>query len=173
MSDYGAYPEKLKKGDLGEDFIVEIIKAANYNVEMSDHKQAHKFDGYVLRGDERCLLFDVKVKPRRYKYPDQGIDLCHWTIYMRESELHQLPFALFILDETTECWYWELLHNLEKPYFDIENKIQYPWNQTNRYGTTLRYYHLNQFPQKHWHALPQDLIEQFRKLNVSKFKNKC
>lgn len=76
----------------------------------------------------KFYLSDIKTKPRRFAYPDTGIDIRTFDEYMKKSKEINLEFLLIFVDESSKKIYGNLLSELTKEIEIHHNNkiIKYP-----------------------------------------------
>ena len=100
---------------------------------------SHCFDGIIIKNDQIVALYDVKTKPRRWKYEDTGIDKRSYDTYINVFKKYRKPFYLFFVDQYTKQIYYNTIWKLSKNII-VKNK-KYPIIQNN-YSSTIIYFPL-------------------------------
>lgn len=123
--------ETVKKGKIGERIVKEWLISQGYIVYDPANNGIHPFDFICAMMDKNIFIVDVKTKPARYKYPDQGIDLRHYNDYTEKLINHNIDIWLFFVDENAKQIYGNLLSELNKPHQVIhKGKILiYPYRE--------------------------------------------
>ncbi|QLG46039.1 hypothetical protein [Costertonia aggregata] len=124
-----------KKGNLGERICIEHFHSKGLVVMTSITDSAHAFDIMVWQGKEKPCIVDIKTKASRTHYPDTGFDTADLDHYLKISEKHNMPVAIFFVDEHRKEVYWGELGDLlqEREVTEGNRTLKYPrseWNIT-------------------------------------------
>lgn len=111
--------QTTNKGDFGENLVLDWFEGKNIVPYGPINQESHPID-FIFYSKEKNEFFlaDVKTKPKRIYYPDQGIDLKDYEKYKELSKKHNMPVVLFFVDETTGTCYGGKLDILEKHFGD-------------------------------------------------------
>lgn len=111
-----SFASRLAKGRIGERIVDEWLVARGFVPYRPQDGVAHPFDRLVASGDKRRIgVVEVKSKPRREKYPDQGIPTRHYTDYKHISDTYGIRVFIAFVDEVLAKIYGNFLDELEKP----------------------------------------------------------
>lgn len=67
-----------------------------------------------MKGKEIIAYYDVKTKPRRFKFEDTGIDYYSFKRYLQLKQNNKTYFYLFFIDQLTREIYFNELSVLER-----------------------------------------------------------
>lgn len=132
----------LAKGEYGESIVRRLFEEKGYIVYNPKTKGAHPFDIFALNTGKPCIAADVKSKPRRILYPDTGISLKHYNIYLNFSKAHSMEFWIIFVDQNSGDIYGNTISKLDVPRI-IDNRT-YPLNEDKtRYWPVkaMRFFH--------------------------------
>ena len=154
-----SFADRLKKGQIGERIVDEWLISKGFVPYRPIAGAAHPFDRLVASRDKRkILVVEVKSKPAREKYGDQGIETRHYEDYKHISEKYGIRIFIAFVDEDAARIYGSFLDELEKP------QGRYP----------LKYPDRVYFSPKHMRDIAQLTREQcaeLRALRVSNYKS--
>jgi len=112
---------EAKIGECGEKIVDMFISGDYGNVVAYKPMEGkpHQIDTMIIYGwDEKNmdqLQYDVKTKPKTFKYNDTGIDKSSWDIYKALKEKNKLPTYLFFVDWFEGCCYGGEIEDLGEP----------------------------------------------------------
>lgn len=121
-----------RKGELGEKIVERWLQQKGWVIyRPADDGQHHPVDCFATerRNPSNSCIVEMKAKPHRIKYPDTGVDLAHWRIYLTLEEQHQKPMFIAFVDEFDSEVYGNFLHKLEVPR--RIRGIDYPRTENN------------------------------------------
>lgn len=117
----------LKKGEIGEQIIREMLESRGWVVYMPFTKdRAHYFDMLATKNKERVIAIDVKTKARFNKWPVQGINIKSYNEYMKFVNDTGVPFYIVFVDDKCGDIHVKDITKLIDPIFP--NKKIIAWN---------------------------------------------
>ena len=120
------FEQSLRKGQIGERIVDRWLIDRGFVPYHPIDGVAHPFDRLVASKDKsRLVVVEVKTKPRRYAYPDTGIDERHYQDYMNIWTRYRIPVFLAFVDEDMRKVYGATLKELVSP------RGEYPWHYRN------------------------------------------
>lgn len=151
--------ETTRKGVIGESLIEKFFMELGYIIYKPINDGAHLIDYILVSPDKKTsIAVDIKTKPRRSRYPDTGIEQCHFEEYLEYSKRHNIKVLILFVDEEQGLIYGNSLDNLEKP---LEyNGIQYPMVSRSSWGGTQHY----------WCLRSMDIVGILEKEMINKIK---
>lgn len=95
------WSEKLsvKKGDIGEDIVKQVLEDKGYVVYKCVTKKAHAFDFLCVKDKKVFVISEVKSKARLNKFNATGIDQRHFSEYLNIYNTLGIDVILFFVDE--------------------------------------------------------------------------
>jgi len=121
--------ETTQKGNIGEAIIDEKLFKKGFQLYKPAFDGRHSFDRLIYSERKKVMyLSDIKTKPRRFAYPDTGIDVRLFNEYIQKSNELNMDFLLIFVDESTKTIYGNLLSELTKNITIQHNNtsINYP-----------------------------------------------
>lgn len=90
---------QVKKGNLGEAIVKDILERKGYVVYKCITEKAHAFDFLAVKDKTVFMIAEVKSKARFNKYEATGIDIKHFNEYRNIYENQKIDIVLFFVDE--------------------------------------------------------------------------
>jgi len=143
----------FEKGDIGEELVRRALRKKNYMLAFFEPGQAHPCDNIVTKWNMEFRALDIKTYPRRFYYPDTGINYSHYLKYIKIKD----PFYLIFVDDIEKKVYGNSLFELNKK--TTVNEVSYPFMQGS--GDKKRIY----FPLQNmefYFGLPDDFCKELR-----------
>ncbi len=156
---------QVKKGNIGEAIIQNILEEKGYIVYKALTFGRHAFDFLAVKDKSRFVIAEVKSKARLNILPVTGINLTHYNEYIHTLEKTNIDIILFFLDEhpKEQRIYCQLLRNLMQPKI-IDNN-QYP-NFNISKGKVL--FHLSEM--RHVRNLTVNELESLKAFSTRKYE---
>lgn len=118
----------VKKGDIGEQLVIDYLSNKGYVVYKSITQGAHPFDNLCASRDKkRIFIAEVKTKEARKYYPDTGINIRSYNEYKFIQDKYKIKVYLFFVDATNRKVYGNVMEMLEAE--TTEGKYTYPLRQ--------------------------------------------
>ena len=123
---------KVKIGDIGEDMIKDYLEKKGYIIYKPISNCSHPIDIISFNNTDSMSFNEVKVKPRRWRYNDTGVDLRSWRRYVKLINEYKTNLNIYFIDEYENCIYSIFLNDIYKNgqykvsttdqivYFDLE-----------------------------------------------------
>lgn len=128
-------------GDYCEEIVYNWLMKTNPHIDIykSITGKAHLIDTMIINklNPKQFAWVEVKGKPARIKYPDQGFDIQQFNAYNAIWEAHHKPIHLFFVDINMGKCYGGLFNKLIQPC--EVNGIDYPHFEKTRYGKEVVY----------------------------------
>lgn len=113
-----SFKKALKKGELGEKIITELLENKGWIVYTPFTKdKAHYFDILATYEKEKVIAIDVKTKARLNKWAAQGINVTHYNQYLHFMNTNKVPFYLIFIDDKCGDVHLADLRNLKEPIY--------------------------------------------------------
>lgn len=90
---------QVKKGNIGENIIIDFLEKKGYIIYKPITKAAHWIDIIATKNKEEIYAIDVKTKARFNKWMAQGIDVKHYEDYKRFKKKCNINVYLFFVDD--------------------------------------------------------------------------
>jgi hypothetical protein len=120
--------KNVKKGDIGEQIVIDYLANKGYVVYKSITQGTHPFDNLCASRDKKKIFIaEVKTKEARKYYPDTGINIKSYDEYKFIQDKYNLRVYLFFVDATNKKVYGNLLQELETEV--VVGKYTYPLRQ--------------------------------------------
>jgi Holliday junction resolvase-like predicted endonuclease len=122
---------EVKKGNIGEDLVAQMLKKNNYVVYSPKTDGSHNIDFIAHQFREGQLICcEVKTKKRMAKYARTGFNLRHHEGYKQMKERHNMDTFVAFVDDFERCIYGNWLDKLGEGFKrgnknQKENKNQY------------------------------------------------
>jgi hypothetical protein len=130
-----SFEVSLKKGEIGEQIIREILENQGWVVYMPFTKdRAHYFDMLATQNKERVIAIDVKTKARFNKWPAQGINVRSYNEYMKFVSDTGVPFYIVFIDDKCGDIHAKDITKLKDPIFPNDKVIAWDINQMKHLG---------------------------------------
>ena len=101
---------EVKKGDIGEEIVKNILEKKGYIVYKPITNGAHKIDYFVHSGSEKKIMCcEVKTKRRMARYARTGCDISSHEQYLEIYKKHNIDTFIFFVDDFEECIYGQWL----------------------------------------------------------------
>ena len=125
------YKTEVKRGNLGEEIVDNLLHSKGYVIYKPITEAAHAFDRLAIKDKEKACIAKVKTKPRRFAYPDTGIDVRHYMEYKRVWRKHRIPVFIFFVDDnegTVRCLNLSEFFEVNEPkkYIHKGKTLSYP-----------------------------------------------
>lgn len=118
----------VKKGNLGEQIVIDYLSKKGYVIYKSVTNGAHPFDNLCATRDKKeIFIAEVKTKEARKYFPDTGIDIRHYDEYRFIQNKYSLKVYLFFVDASNRKIYGNALETLESK--TLIDKRVYPLRQ--------------------------------------------
>lgn len=115
---------EVKKGNIGEEIILEYLESKDFIVYKSITDGAHLIDYFGLYGNKDVYSFEVKTKRRRAFFPDTGFEYRHWQEYLKLNDKYNINIFFFFVDDFEKCIYGNWLSELKNEVKIIANGEQ-------------------------------------------------
>jgi Holliday junction resolvase-like predicted endonuclease len=117
---------QVKKGNLGEKIVLNILEQKGYIVYQSITNKAHTFDFLAIKDKKIFKIAEIKSKARLNKFDATGINIKNYKEYVYIYETQKIDTILFFVDEhpKEKRIYCQQLSELMKE--KIIDKIKYP-----------------------------------------------
>lgn len=89
----------VKKGNIGEEIVKEVLEQQRYVVYGSLTEGCHAFDFLAIKDKREFLIAEIKSKARLNKYAATGIDIRHFEEYQYIMKNKNIDVVLFFVDE--------------------------------------------------------------------------
>jgi hypothetical protein len=130
-----SFEKSLKKGELGESIIRNMLEASGWIVYMPFTKnKPHYFDILATYNKEKVIAIDVKTKARLNKWNAQGINKNHYEQYMAFVNKNNVPFYICFIDDKSGEIHAAELSKLANPIFPNANIIAWGLDQMKVIG---------------------------------------
>lgn len=107
----------VKKGDIGEQLVIDYLSKKNFVVYKPITQGAHPFDNLCASRDKKKIFIaEVKTKEARKYYPDTGINIRNYSEYKFIQNKYNLKVYLFFVDATNMKIYGNIIDMLETEY---------------------------------------------------------
>lgn len=107
-----------QKGEIGQKLLEKYFPKVFPKLKLyrcsNQNKGSHQCDGLIMDKDKIIAYYDVKTKPRRFKFEDTGIDYYAFQNYQKLAKNNQSFFYLFFVDQLTKQIYFNQLNVLKK-----------------------------------------------------------
>lgn len=153
----------FEKGNFGEYLVRRALRKKGYMLASFEEGAAHPCDNIVSKWDMQFRALDIKTYPRRFYYPDTGINYDHYEKYLKSPN----PFYLIFVDDIEKKIYGNSLCELNKRI--SVNGIIYPFMYGN--GENKKMYFPLQSMELYTN-LRDDTCEELRKLSNSNYYGK-
>lgn len=90
---------EVKKGNLGEEIVKNVLESKGYIVYKCGTKGAHAFDFLAVKNKQVLFIAEVKSKARLNKFYATGINTKHYKEYKYIYNKHNIDILLFFVDE--------------------------------------------------------------------------
>jgi len=117
---------EVKKGDLGEQIILDFLHLKGFVIYKPITKAAHLIDYFGLGKNKKLYCFEVKTKRRMAKYDKTGFELRHWQEYLHLTARHNVDIFFFFVDDFEECIYGAWLSKLKQSFAHIGSQVVFP-----------------------------------------------
>jgi len=105
--------KEVKKGNIGEDIVLNLLKQRGYIVYSPKTEGSHKIDYFAHNGKEKNVICcEVKTKKRMAKYPETGFNVSAYEHYNEMLIKHNIRTFVFFVDDFEECIYGNWLDEL-------------------------------------------------------------
>lgn len=152
----------VKKGNIGEQIVIDYLSKMGFVVYKSITQGAHPFDNLCASRDKKKIFIaEVKTKEARKYYPDTGIDIRSYNEYKFIQDKYNLKVYLFFVDATNRKVYGNVMELLEAETI-INNKV-YPLRQKG-----IIYFPLSNM--KPMAELTEDQAKTIRKFNTKNYE---
>ena len=125
MNDHWKSLLEVKKGDIGEDIIIDYLNKKGFAVYAPSYSKPHWIDIFATRNKNELYAIDVKTKARFNKWNAQGFDYNDYESYKRLQNLYKLKVFIFFIDDKNGNIHCADLNKLSEG-FRIKNIIA--WN---------------------------------------------
>ena len=101
---------EVKKGDIGEEIVKNILEKKGYIVYKPITNGAHKIDYFAHSGREkRIMCCEVKTKRRMAMYARTGFNISSYEQYLEIYKKHNIDTFIFFVDDFEKCIYGQWL----------------------------------------------------------------
>ncbi len=90
---------QVKKGNLGESIVRDVLEKKGYVVYKCITEKAHAFDFLAVKDKKVFLIAEVKSKARFNRYEATGINITHFNEYKFILDNQNIDVLLFFVDE--------------------------------------------------------------------------
>jgi hypothetical protein len=105
--------KQVKKGNIGEDVVLNLLERKGYIVYTPITDGSHKIDYFAHNGKEKNVICcEVKTKRRMALYPETGFNLSAYDHYNDMLIKHNIKTFVFFVDDFEKCIYGNWLHEL-------------------------------------------------------------
>lgn len=134
--------QTVKKGDIGESIIKEMLEARGYIIMQPTSNAPHPFDMVAVRDKSEFMLVEVKTKARMQRRKETGINQANFKYYYEACQKHNFRLFLVFVDEhpAEQRIYGNYLDVLEEQ--EVINGITYPYTEKLK-GGVVRFYPLS------------------------------
>jgi len=165
--------QEVKKGNIGERIVEEWLISHGIIPYAPCTEAAHPFDRLCASADKkRIFVAEIKCKPRRYAYPDTGINYSHYCDYVNIAMKYSMDVFLYFVDEYQRAIYGGELITRLIPEFQIVHHgktLLYPLHTSHmQNGRSVKMVY---FPLKRMHqiaTLSDEQCNSLRALSTSK-----
>lgn len=150
---------QVKKGNIGEELVLNYLEKNGFIVYKPVTKSAHGFDNLATKDKKIVIMAEIKTKARLTYIEATGFNYKHYLEYKFISEKHSLPIFVFFVDEYLKKIYGNWLKELEKKIDNFPRKIK---------NNTIILFSLKNM--KDICKLPDEKCEELKKLSTRNYE---
>jgi Holliday junction resolvase-like predicted endonuclease len=105
--------KQVKKGNIGEDIVLELLEKRGYIVYSPKTDGSHKIDYFAHNGSSKNVICcEVKTKRRMARYDQTGFNVSAYEHYNEMLIKHNIRTFVFFVDDFEGCIYGNWLDEL-------------------------------------------------------------